>query len=410
MIHEWFEVQRHCGTLQVTRQRGLHPLPESGHVLVQMISCGICGTDIRAMNGNKSIQGKKESYLIPGHEGVGRVLSVGHHVTTVQPGDVVVILPHVHLPANRLSGGMCLEAELNPICIGHGHTLHMGWDRDGCFADYIEVPIANVIPVPPEMLSLARKNSQALGDALFALVEPMACVLSAYKLIEDRQKTFRQPALRPGNALVIGCGPIGILHAIALLDQGFQVWLLDIQQKRVELARWCLAGRAHVLSGESEDAMFDLVMITASSAQAIRKGETLVKNNGVIYLFAGLNTAEQAATDREALFSYERLHRTARGLQVVSRDQYHEKSFAYLGHSGYFSSIIPAAITAVATHGSLLDRAITGVISGWASPRIESRLPGGIDWTTENGSPAIIQILQGIELRDRHCKLLVRLT
>jgi len=375
-----------------------------------MNACGICGTDIRAVNGNKSTRRRTESYLIPGHEGVGRILSTGPGASGLQPGDVVVILPHVHLPDSSLPGGPCQEAELNPVCIGHGHTLHMGWDRDGCFADYIEVPAANVIRVSAEMRTLARRSAPALGDALFALTEPMACVLSAYKCIEACYETFYQSGFQVGRALVVGCGPIGVLHAISLLDRGFQVWLTDTQPRRAELARWCLNNRVHILPTESQDGMFDLAMITASSVGAIRRGEALVRGNGVVYLFAGLNAAERAETGQGDLFSYERLHRTAKGLVTLNPSRSRAQSQVYLGQSGYFSSLMPAALASVATHGAVLDRAITGIIPGWASSRIESRLPGGIDWVTEDGSPAIIQVLHGIELRDRHCKLLVRLS
>jgi hypothetical protein len=61
----------------------------------------------------------------------------------------------------------------------------------------------------------------------------------------------------------------------------------------------------------------------------------------------------------------------------------------------------------VAAHTAALNRAITGIIPGLASARIVSRLPGGVDWANEDGLPAIVSVLHGVDLRDRHCKLLV---
>ncbi len=61
----------------------------------------------------------------------------------------------------------------------------------------------------------------------------------------------------------------------------------------------------------------------------------------------------------------------------------------------------------MATNAAALDRAVTGVIHGFASPRVVSRLPGGLDWIPEDKSPAVVSVLKGIDLRDRHCKLLV---
>src|SRR5262249_25431179 len=145
---------------------------------------------------------------------------------------------------------------------------------------------------------------------------------------------------------------------------------------------------------------FDLAMITASSAQAIQMGETLVRDEGIVYVFSGLNAAERAAMDPENLFFYERLHRTAKPILTTTRLLSGDKSIVYLGHSGYFERLTPEAIDAVAANAAALDRMITGIIRGWSSPRIESRLPGGIDWTTEDGSPAIISVLSGTDLRD----------
>ncbi len=84
-----------------------------------------------------------------------------------------------------------------------------------------------------------------------------------------------------------------------------------------------------------------------------------------------------------------------------------DKSILYLGHSGYFENLAPKAIEAVASNALALDRAITGIIPGFSSPHVVSRLPGGLDWTTGDKSPAIVSILNGTDLRERHCKLLM---
>jgi len=275
----------------------------------------------------------------------------------------------------------------------------MGWDIDGCFADFMVVPITNIVRIAQRHLRLAARHAPRLREAIFALVEPMLCTLSAYELIEAEL----QHDLPPGSALVVGCGPIGILHSLALLDRGYEVWITDAVRKRAELAWWCLGGRGRILDPAKRREAFDLVMITASSADAIRTGETLVRKGGIVYLFAGLNSLDREAMDPEKIFFYERLHRTAQGIRLSRRD----KPALYLGHSGYFESLAPRAIAAVAANAASLDRAVTGVIPGFSSPRILSRLPGGIDWTAGDESPAIVSVLRGADLRERHCKLLV---
>ena len=152
---------------------------------------------------------------------------------------------------------------------------------------------------------------------------------------------------------------------------------------------------------------FDLAMVTASSAAAVRTGESLVRKGGVVYLFAGLNTADRAAMDQENTFFYEPVHRKAQGIRTTLGLAHQDKSILYLGHSGYFECLAPQAMAAVAANAAALDRAVTGIIPGFASPRVVSRLPGGIDWMTGDELPAIVSILNGTDLRERHCKLLV---
>ncbi|MFL5592415.1 MAG: alcohol dehydrogenase catalytic domain-containing protein [Ktedonobacteraceae bacterium] len=407
MSEQWFEVQWHLGRVQVARQSGSWRQPPPGYVLVSMAACGICGADIRVITGNKAASGDPNRYVTLGHEGSGRVVAVGDAVTCLRPGDYVAVLPHTHLPAENDEGVRCSARQIDPVCIGASHTRHMGWDIDGCFADFITVPATNLVPVSPEHLRLARALAPRLGEAVFALVEPMLCSLSAYELMQRQLRKFFRRDLSAGRALVVGCGPIGLLHSAILLARGFEVWLADALPRRAELACWYLDHRARVFDPEDAAAGFDLAMITASSAQAVRMGEALVRDEGIVYVFSGLNAAERDAMDSENLFLYERLHRTTKPILTAARLPSGDKSIVYLGHSGYFEGLAPEAVAAVAANAVALDRMITGIISGWSSPCIESRLPGGTDWTTEDGSPAIISVLDGTDLRARHCKLLV---
>ena len=400
MSKQRFDVQRHLDHAYVARQNGDVPQPQPGEALLQMVACGICGADIRVVTGNKAALREAGRYTTLGHEGIGRIVALGGNIPELQPGDYAVILPHIHRCKRALP---CFASRVSPFCIGSGHTLHMGWDIDGCFADFVVVPTTNIVHVAQRNLRLAARQAPGLREAIFALVEPMLCTLSAYELM----KIHLQRDLPPGRALVIGCGPIGILHSLTLLERGFEVWLTDTVQKRAELAQWCLDHRVRVFDTERQRVAFDLAMVTASSSAAVRTAEEFVRKGGMVYLFAGLNTADRAAMDRENLFLYESLHRRAQDIRTTLRLAQEEKFVLYLGHSGYFEHLAPQAIAAVAANAAALDRAVTGIIPGFARPHIVSRLPGGIDWTTGDESPAIVSILNGTDLRERHCKLLV---
>ena len=283
---------------------------------------------------------------------------------------------------------------------------------DGVFADRTLVPATNLVRVPTVPLQHVTELASSLPrGALFALVEPMLCVLSGYRMLGWAAQALYQRALTPGRALVIGCGPMGFLNALMLLERGWQVALVDTVSQRAALARWCLGDRVSLCDLATRSACraggFDLAMVTASSASAIRTGEHLVRDGGLVYLFAGLNAAERTAMDKNEVFVYERVHRAALALVMTTSQGDHDKVIGYVGHSGYWDDLAPQAIAMVAVHAAQLERAVTGVIRGWTSSRIEAQLPGGSDWSTQDNSPAILAVLNGAELRSQHLKLLV---
>ena len=65
------------------------PEPGEGQILVKIIACGVCHTDIHAADGDWPVKPKLP--FIPGHEGAGYVAAVGKGVTTVKEGDPVGI-------------------------------------------------------------------------------------------------------------------------------------------------------------------------------------------------------------------------------------------------------------------------------------------------------------------------------
>jgi D-arabinose 1-dehydrogenase-like Zn-dependent alcohol dehydrogenase len=77
---------------------GQVPVPTviPGRILVKVAACGVCHTDLHAIDGDWPVRATLP--LIPGHEGVGTVVAVGAGVQHVKKGDGSV----------RPSGGRCL--------------------------------------------------------------------------------------------------------------------------------------------------------------------------------------------------------------------------------------------------------------------------------------------------------------
>jgi hypothetical protein len=173
----------------------------------------------------------------------------------------------------------------------------------------------------------------------------------------------------------------------------------------MHLTQHCLrGGKEYDPIHFSNGGQFDLVMVTANVLSAIHLGEFAVKDNGILYLFAGLNTSDRQAMHPDGIFPYERVHRLASGVLVRTNG----KRVLYIGHSGYDAQLAPLAIATVAANKDRLERLITGIIPDWTSPLIQSHLPGLDNWRTPDGEPAIIAVLKGTADLRQHGKILIR--
>jgi L-iditol 2-dehydrogenase len=178
------------------------PLPEigPGEVLLKVDSASICGTDLRILHGGHR-KYPAGTVRIPGHEMVGTVAKVGQGVREsaggISEGRRMFVAPN-------MGCGYCRE------CISGNNNLCANYDAigitiDGAFAEYVRLPAAavlqgNLMPV-----------SEAVDPAVAALLEPFACVLRG-------QRPLR---VGPGDVvLVMGAGPIGVMHAKLARAQG----------------------------------------------------------------------------------------------------------------------------------------------------------------------------------------------
>ena len=160
-----------------------------GEVLVKVISASICGTDLRIFHGNHRMYAPG-TVRIPGHEVVGTIVDVGVEVENYTVGQRVFCAPNTGC-------GYCQQ------CITGNNNLCANYDAigvtsDGGFAEFVRIPAnsvkqGNVIPV-----------SETVDPAVAALMEPFACVLRGQNALH----------MKPGEiVLVIGAGPIGVMHA-----------------------------------------------------------------------------------------------------------------------------------------------------------------------------------------------------
>ncbi len=185
------------------------PVPEAGpdQVLVKIKKIGICGSDIHVYHGTHPYT----SYPVTqGHEVSGEIVSLGEYVKDLQIGQKVTIEPQVF--CGRC--WPCLHGKYN-LC---EKLKVMGFQTTGTASEYFAVDASKVTPLPEEL-------SYSEG----AMIEPLAVTVHAAK---------RFPELKGAKAVVLGCGPIGILLVQSLKALGAaEVLATDISDSRLELAR-----------------------------------------------------------------------------------------------------------------------------------------------------------------------------
>jgi propanol-preferring alcohol dehydrogenase len=241
------------------------PVPEvvPGRVLVKLSACGVCHTDLHAVDGDWAF--KPRPPFIPGHEGVGHVAAVGAGVRSLKEGDRVGV-PWLYTACGHCK--YCLTG-WETLCPAQQCT---GYTINGCFADYV---LAD-----PDYCG-------RLPNALeFAPAAPLLCAgVTVYK-------GLKQTEARPGQTVVIsGVGGLGHLAIQYAKAMGLSVIAIDVGDDKLELARSC--GADHVINAKTGDAVGEVqelcggadgVLVTAVSRAAYEQAVGMVGRRGTMVL------------------------------------------------------------------------------------------------------------------------------
>jgi alcohol dehydrogenase, propanol-preferring len=240
------------------------PMPGPGELLVEVIACGVCHTDLHAASGDWPV--KPQPPFIPGHETAGRVVAIGQGVDDFKLGDPVGIA-WLH--------DACGKCE---FCITGWETLcasqhDSGYSVDGGFAQYA--------------IATAAYAGRLPADVDFYQMAPIICAgVTTYKAI-------KQTEARPGQWIAIsglgGLGHVAIQYAKAM---GLNVVGLDITEDKLELAR--SVGADVTVNAKDADAAAQVieathggahgVVVTAVSPPAFSQAIAFARSKGTIAL------------------------------------------------------------------------------------------------------------------------------
>jgi len=187
------------------------PEPKIGinDVLIRIHRTGICGTDVHIYKWDDWAQRTIPVPMAVGHEFVGEIIEVGSNVVDFHPGEIVSGEGHVVCGRCR----NCLAGRRH-LC---AHTVGVGVNRPGAFAEYISLPMTNVWHHDPGI----DKDIAAIFDPFGNAVHT---ALSFPLLGED--------------VLITGAGPIGLMAvAICQFAGARYVVITDVNPWRLELAK-----------------------------------------------------------------------------------------------------------------------------------------------------------------------------
>ncbi len=127
------------GARTLVRRRIARPVPGPRDLLVRVLACGVCRTDLHVID--EDIPPHRDR-VVPGHQIVGEVVETGGEVRDAGPGDLVGIAW-----LRRTCGAcrFCRSGREN-LCLRAEFT---GWDADGGYAEYAVVDAAFAYPLPP---------------------------------------------------------------------------------------------------------------------------------------------------------------------------------------------------------------------------------------------------------------------
>lgn len=227
------------------------PIPRRpGEALVQVISAGICNTDLEIAKGYAGFRGTL------GHEFVGRVIEA----------------PDNSLVGRRVVGEInagCGECEL---CV-NGDPRHCATrtvlgikGRDGAFAEFLSLPVRNLIEVP-----------DSLTDEIAVFVEPLA---AAFNVVE-------RASIGPGtDVVVVGDGKLAQLIVIVVAQTGGSLTVVGKHDEKLTLAR--RFGADAVINAAAIGAecwgRFDLAIEASGSPAGLTTALGLVRPTGTIVL------------------------------------------------------------------------------------------------------------------------------
>jgi S-(hydroxymethyl)glutathione dehydrogenase/alcohol dehydrogenase len=284
-------------------------------VRVKIKATGVCHSDLSVISGVLPMP----LPVIPGHEGAGEVVEVGGHVTTVQPGDHVIIswTPACGQCASCLGGQpyLCMTFLMDSFTVPRfrygGETPAFGMAGCGTWAEEIVVPWQGAIKVDP--------------DVPYEVAALIGCGITT-----GVGAALNTAKVRPGSTVaVIGCGGVGLsVIQGARVSGATTILAVDPLESKHELAK--KVGATHAVTPDQiPDALGELTggqgfdygfEVVGKSASIMSAWQATRRGGDVIVVGAGAMDDIVPLSAFNLLFDGKRLLSSLYGEADVRRD------------------------------------------------------------------------------------------
>ena len=236
------------------------PIPQKGEALVRVTLAGICNTDYEITKGYMGYKG------ILGHEAVGVVEEINDEDKSLLGKRVV---PEISYGCKKPDCPYCAE-KLYRHC-PERHTLGI-WRKDGVFGEYFTMPLEVLFEVP-----------ENVPDEQAVFVEPLAaaCEITEQLHIKPFQKV-----------IVLGDGKLGLITALTLNAQNYDVTLVGKHQNKLDIAK-AQGVKTTLLQDFPIEKKYDVVVEATGSVSGFETSLALTKPRGVLVLKSTVATGKE---------------------------------------------------------------------------------------------------------------------
>ena len=259
------------------------PKPKEGEVLIKVLGCGVCGTDVHIYAGEVPLAKPPQ---VLGHEIFGKVIEPGAGITAFKKGDLISVDPVVGC-------GVCAHCQEGKVNLCYKPTI-IGYARCGGFSQFTTVPETHLY-----------HTSKKIGAKGGIIAETLACVINGY----DRLN------LKAGRSvMILGAGSVGLLWT-QLIKRSVTTRVIqtEVIRYRGDVAKSLGADVVIDVSNPDwkervkslEPAGVDYIIDATGTAKAIQESFSLLKRGGTFMVFGVCPEEEKISVSPYELFAKE---------------------------------------------------------------------------------------------------------